>query len=71
MKKTLIKAYKDDRRVSLMELLEKYPAKKIKVDITDLEEPYNDVKNFVEDILPALEVAKSVVEDLVCECEQQ
>ena len=69
LKKTIIKAYNNDRELSVLELLDKYPQRRLKVDLTNLEGTYNDASNFTEKILPAWEIAKSFLEDVVCDCE--
>ncbi|ELS02002.1 Alpha/beta hydrolase of unknown function (DUF1400) [Xenococcus sp. PCC 7305] len=71
VRSTLVSAYEDDNRVSLIELIERYPKKEIRVNVTSLEGTYDKVVAIVEDVLPALEVAKAYVQDLVCECEEQ
>ncbi len=68
IRSTLVAAYEDNNRVSLIELIERYPQREIKVNVTNLESTYNKISGIVEDVLPALEVAKSYVQDLVCEC---
>lgn len=57
-----------DDRVSFIEIIDKHPQNTIRVDITSLEGTYNDVSGFVERILPALEVAKGVLSDFICDC---
>ena len=71
VRSTLVAAYEDDNRVSLIELIERYPQKQVQVNVTSLEKTYNTVSSIVEDVLPALEVAKTYVQDLVCSCEEQ
>ena len=70
IRSTLVNAYEDDNRVSLIELIERYPQKEIAVNVTSLEKTYNTINGIVADVLPALEVAKSYVQDLVCECDE-
>jgi hypothetical protein len=60
----------DDRYISILEVIENYPQSNITLDITGLVTAYNDVSAFVERILPALEVAKGYLQDIVCDCEQ-
>ncbi len=67
--KTVVKAYKDDQELSILELLSEYPKPRLTVDLTGLEGTYNDASLFAEKILPAWEVAKSFVADIVCDCE--
>ncbi len=69
VKKTVIKAYNDDRELSILELLSEYPKRQLKVDLTGLESTYNDANQFTAKILPAWEVAKSFLENVVCDCE--
>ena len=71
LKKTIIKAYNNDRQLSVLELLDKYPQRRLKVDLTNFEGTYNDASNFTEKILPAWEIAKSFLEDVVCDCDAQ
>lgn len=58
-----------DNRVSFIELIAKHPQTQIQLDLTRLEGTYQDVRGFVERVLPALEVAKGVLQDLVCDCD--
>ena len=69
LKQTIIKAYNDDRELSILELLSEYPKRRLKVDLTGLESTYNDANQFTAKILPAWEVAKSFLENVVCDCE--
>ncbi|MEO0375974.1 MAG: alpha/beta hydrolase, partial [Cyanobacteria bacterium P01_A01_bin.17] len=59
----------DDRQVSFLEIIDRHPMDTIRVDLTNLEGTYNDVSGFVERVLPALEVAKGVLQDIVCDCD--
>ncbi len=59
-----------DDEVSMLELLGEFPEEELEVDLKELEPIYNDVKNFVERVLPALEVARDFLEDVLCECEE-
>lgn len=58
----------EDERISFMEIIDKYPQNTIRVDVTNLEGTYTQVSSFVEKTLPALEVAKDVLSDFVCDC---
>ena len=71
IKKTVVKAYNDDQELSLLELLSDYPQRQLTVDLTRLESTYDDANQFVDSILPAWEVAKSFLEDVVCDCEAE
>ncbi len=61
---------KDDRNISLLELLENYPTDQVTLNITGLVQTYNDVSAFVDRVLPVLEVAKEYLQGVVCDCQQ-
>ena len=69
IRNTVIEAYDDDNRISIMELLDRYPIGRIQIDLTNLEGAYNQARAFIEQVLPALEIAKAFLQDLVCECD--
>ena len=71
VKEAIIRSYKDDRRLSLIELLSEYPKRRIEVDITNLEDTFNEANQLVEKIIPIWEVAKSFLADVVCDCEHE
>ncbi|WP_299412787.1 alpha/beta hydrolase [Acaryochloris sp. IP29b_bin.148] len=58
----------EDERVSFIEIIDKYPQNTIRVNLTNLESTYTQVSGFVEKTLPALEVAKGVLSDFICDC---
>lgn len=68
LRTTLIDAYEDDNRFSVLELLQKYPEDEIYVDVRGLQQVYGDVVAFVERIQPILETAREYLQDLVCDC---
>ena len=68
IRSTLVAAYEDDNRISLIELIERYPQTEIQINVTSLEVTYNKVAAIVEDILPVLETAIAYVQDAVCDC---
>jgi len=70
VKNTLLEAVEEDGELSLISLLERYPIETITVDVTNLEPLYLQAKALVERIIPALQVAKSFLQDIVCECEE-
>lgn len=70
VKNTLLEAVEDDGELSIIGLLERYPIDTITVDLTNLEPVYLQAKALVERIIPALEVAKRFLQDIVCECEE-
>lgn len=66
----LRQSIQDDRRISLLELIENYPTSTVTLNITGLVQTYNDVSQFVGRVLPALEVAREFLQDIVCDCPQ-
>ena len=71
VRSTLVAAYEDDNRISLIELIERYPQKEVRINVTSLEVTYNRIVGIVEDVLPVLETAKAYIQDIVCECEEK
>ena len=67
---SLRESIQDDRNLSLLELIENFPTQSVTLDITELVQTYNNVSSFVDRVLPALEVAREYLQDLICECEQ-
>jgi len=59
----------DDGAISLLELIEKYPADTLNVDLNGLQLAYVRVSNFIERVEPALRVAKEFLQNLICDCE--
>lgn len=58
----------DDKKLSFLEVINRYPGSTIQVNLTNLEGIYNRTSNFIERVQPALAVAKSYMQDLVCDC---
>lgn len=68
--KTAIDQAVEDRKISILELLENYAGtEQVTVNLVGLRQTYTDVKAFVERVIPALEVAKEYLQDVICECE--
>lgn len=70
VKNTLLEAVSEEGELSIIGLLERYPIDTITVDLTNLEPVYLQAKALVERIIPALEIARSFLQDIVCECEE-
>lgn len=70
LRTALRQSIQDDRNISLLEIIENYPTQSVTLNITGLVQAYNDVSAFVDRVLPALEVARQYLQDLICECEQ-
>ncbi len=69
LRTALVDSLQDDNRLSLLELVRDYPVSDIQINLTGLEPIYNDVKSFVERVLPALEVAKEFLQERICDCQ--
>lgn len=70
LRAALRESIQDDRNISLLELVENFPTQSVTLDITELVRTYNNVSSFVDRVLPALEVARDYLQDVICECEQ-
>jgi hypothetical protein len=68
LKVAIARALRDNNRISLFEIVRNYPKPEIRLDVTDLEPVFNEVKGFVERVLPALEVARSYLQNIICDC---
>ncbi|UBF30029.1 alpha/beta hydrolase (plasmid) [Kovacikia minuta CCNUW1] len=68
LRTALVASYRDDQRISMLELLGNYPEREIVVQLPRLERAYNRANAFVERVQPALETAKTFLQDLVCDC---
>lgn len=71
LRTAIINSLEDNNRLSLLELIRDYPVSDIQINLTGLEPIYNDVKAFVEKVLPALEVAKEFLQERICDCPTQ
>lgn len=58
-----------DRSISVLEILEAYPADQVALDMRGLEQTYTQVSTFVERIEPAIATAAEFLRDIVCDCE--
>ncbi|NJL02905.1 MAG: alpha/beta hydrolase [Spirulinaceae cyanobacterium SM2_1_0] len=66
---TIEAAIADDGALSLIELIDRYPAEMLNVDLNGLQLAYTRVSNFIERVEPALRVAREFLQDLICDCE--
>lgn len=69
VRSALLSALQTDDRFSLLELIQEFPETAVTVDLTGAERVYSDVSAFVDRIAPALQTVRSLLQDLVCECE--
>lgn len=68
--KATLDASVEDRRISILELVENYTADdQVTVNLVRLRHAYTDVKAFVERVVPALEVAREYLQNAICDCE--
>lgn len=68
--RTAVSEAGSDRSISVLELLDAYPTEQVSLNISDLEEVYTDVSNFVERIEPAIATAVEFLQGVVCDCEE-
>jgi hypothetical protein len=59
----LTESIKNDGRVSLLELMQKYPADEVDLDLRELVRSYKDLTTFVQQAAPVLEILQSVLDD--------
>ncbi len=71
LKAAILKEVNRTGSISLLGLIEAYPTPTIHLNLTGLEAAYEDARHFLEDIEPALAVAKAFLQDIVCDCETQ
>ena len=62
-------AFADDRRFTILELLDEYDKDEVRVDLLNLDRSVTEFERFVERIEPILEVTALLLHELVCECE--
>lgn len=68
LRTAVVASYRDDQRISMLELMSNYPEREMIVQLPRVERAYNRVNAFVERVQPALETAKLFLQDLVCDC---
>lgn len=69
MEDTLRVSFANDRKITILEIIENYPDSTVRVDLKQLNRLRTDIKDFVERIGPVLNVAEQLLPDLVCDCE--
>ncbi|MBE9039237.1 alpha/beta hydrolase [Oscillatoriales cyanobacterium LEGE 11467] len=62
-------AIDNDGFISALELIEKFPQDTVRIDASGLSNAVADVKTFVEEIEPILQTVRNVLEDVVCDCD--
>jgi hypothetical protein len=68
LRSALVASYRNDQRISILEVIGNYPEREITVQLPRLERAYNRASAFVERVQPALETAKQFLQDIVCDC---
>lgn len=69
LRDTLIAAYQDDNRISLLEMLQKYPEDEVHVDVRGLQQTYNDVASLVDRFGPFFDLIRGSVQNQICDCD--
>ncbi|MBP0020185.1 MAG: alpha/beta hydrolase [Cyanobacteria bacterium SBLK] len=59
----------EDSRISLLELVQRYPVDTLNLDLSGMETVYNQVSKLLVQIEPALNVARNFLEPLICDCD--
>lgn len=70
LRTSLRASIQDDRKISLIELLENYPTETVTLNITGLVRTYDSIVAIVNRLMPILESARETVQGVVCRCEQ-
>ena len=60
----ILAAYADDQTVSLVEIIEEYPAEDIVINLSNLEQVYSETLTLIERVRPALGVLQDVLDVL-------
>jgi hypothetical protein len=68
LRTAVVASYRNDQRISLLEVMENYPATEIVVQFPRLERAYNRVSALVERVRPGVETAQQFLQDLLCDC---
>lgn len=61
-------AIDNDGFISVLELVNRYPQKTVRVDASSLTGTVNDVAAFVEQVEPVLQTLRDVMKDMICDC---
>ncbi|GAB4137856.1 MAG: hypothetical protein Fur0046_12210 [Cyanobacteria bacterium J069] len=69
LRDTLIESYQDDNRISLLEVLKKYPEDEVHLDVRGLQNSYNDVAALIERFGPFFDLLRGSVQNQICDCD--
>lgn len=66
----LIESMEDDDKISIMEMIEKYPETTVKINLNELETDYEEVKQFINSINSNnwQAAANELGQEILCEC---
>ena len=64
----LATSFRDDRAISIMEIISNYPDDTVRVNVNRLEQLQSDLTLFVERIEPVIAIVQELLPDLVCDC---
>jgi hypothetical protein len=70
LKSAIDESLAQDSRISLLELVQRYPVETLNLDLSGMETVYNQVSQFLVQIEPALNVARNLLEPLICDCDE-
>ncbi|MBV8883884.1 MAG: alpha/beta hydrolase [Chroococcidiopsidaceae cyanobacterium CP_BM_RX_35] len=68
LRTALATSYRNNQRVSILEVIGNYPEEGIVVQLPRVERAYNRVSAFVERVQPAVETVRLFLQNLVCDC---
>lgn len=69
LRDALIASYQDDNRISLLEVLKRYPEDELQVDVRGLQQTYNEVASLVERFGPFFDLIRGSVRNQICDCD--
>ncbi|MDB9312641.1 alpha/beta hydrolase [Spirulina sp. CS-785/01] len=68
LKDTIEESIEDDNRVSILELVERYPVETVNLDLSSLQSIYEGAVNFIDGLQPTLSVVLDFLEGAICDC---
>lgn len=68
LKTTIEESVADDSRISILEIIERYPMESVNLDVSGLESIYLGVANFVEGLQPTLSNVVGLLQGFLCDC---
>jgi len=71
LQSVVVSVLADDKKFSILELIDQYPEPIVKVYLGRLDQVHRDVNLFIERVQPILQQADGLLQDLVCECAEE